>query len=260
MLNTIIRGDAVEQLKVIPAGFVDFTLFSPPYDKIRSYTDGFAFDIDGLGKELYRVHKEDSVCAVVIGDGTVDGVKSLTSHRLVMRWANLFEWNLFEHIIYKRGGRPGVWWKNRFRVDHENIFLFLKGNKPRNFYKDHLKVPSKHAGKTYSGTDRLSDGSLRNIKPKKVNDEKCRGTVWYYPTSNSECNSLKLQHPATFPDKLAWDLIMCFAQSNAVVLDPMCGSGTTLVQAKKLKCSYIGIDISRKYCDIAEERLKLIGT
>ena len=40
-----------------------------------------------------------------------------------------------------------------------------------------------------------------------------------------------------------------------MVLDPFVGSGTTLVAAYLLRRKAIGIDISRKYCEIARERL-----
>lgn len=43
---------------------------------------------------------------------------------------------------------------------------------------------------------------------------------------------------------------------SGVVLDPMCGAGSTLVKAKELDRNYIGIEISEKYAEIARERLK----
>lgn len=43
-----------------------------------------------------------------------------------------------------------------------------------------------------------------------------------------------------------------------IVLDPMCGSGSTLVAAKKLGRWYIGIDIVPEYCKMAEERVRKI--
>jgi site-specific DNA-methyltransferase (adenine-specific) len=116
-------------------------------------------------------------------------------------------------------------------------------------------VPSKHAGKIYSGTDRLTNGGFKKIEPKAVNQMKCRGTVWEYSTSNTEGNRTKLKHPATYPDRLAEDLIMCFSQPGDLVLDPMCGSGTTCVVAARAKRDYLGIEINGQYFEIAQQRI-----
>jgi site-specific DNA-methyltransferase (adenine-specific) len=68
---------------------------------------------------------------------------------------------------------------------------------------------------------------------------------------------LKLQHPATYPDKLAEDLILCFSEPHEVVLDPMCGSGTTCVMAHNNRRQYIGIEVSDEYCEIAKKRIQI---
>lgn len=41
-----------------------------------------------------------------------------------------------------------------------------------------------------------------------------------------------------------------------IVLDPFNGVGTTTLVAFKSKRKYIGIDISREYCEIAKKRIK----
>lgn len=84
---------------------------------------------------------------------------------------------------------------------------------------------------------------------------KCRGTVWRYATSNTEGNKTKLLHPATYPDKLAEDLILCFSQPGDLVLDPMMGSGTTCVMAARNSRRYLGIDISEEYREVACRRI-----
>lgn len=121
-------------------------------------------------------------------------------------------------------------------------------------------VPSRHAGKIYTGTDRLTSGGFKRIEPKAVNEKKCRGTLWEYATSNTEGNRLKLEHPATFPDKLAGDIIECFSFPGDVVLDPMCGSGTTCVMARRSGRHYIGIDVNVDYVKIARKRLQMEDT
>lgn len=254
--DQIIQGDCVETLRQMPEACVDLTVFSPPYDNIRDYQNDWGFDYAQLGKELLRVTKEGGICAVVIGDGTKDFAKSLTSFRLAVDWCDNAGWRLFETCIYHRDGNPGAWWSQRFRVDHEYIHIFLKGKRPKTFHKEPLMVPSKHAGKVYSGTDRLTDGGFKQIDPKAVNPMKCRGTVWRYSTSNTEGNRLKLQHPATYPDKLAEDVILCFSERGDVVLDPTAGSGTTCVLAARHNRHYLGIEIAEEYCAIAEERIR----
>lgn len=245
-------------MEVLPAmgnEEVDLILFSPPYDAIRTYNKDWSFNYSALGKALYRVAKDGSVCAVVIGDGTKNFAKSLTTARLTVDWCDNAGWQLFEQCIYYRDGNPGAWWNQRFRVDHEYILLFFKGKRPKYFDKSSLMVPSKHAGKIYSGTDRLTNGGFKEIVPKAVNPLKCRGTVWRYSTSNTEGNKLKLKHPATYPDQLAENIIKCFSGENDLVLDPMAGSGTTCVVAANAQRKYVGIDISEEYCEIARKRL-----
>jgi site-specific DNA-methyltransferase (adenine-specific) len=92
-------------------------------------------------------------------------------------------------------------------------------------------------------------------KPHVLGEKKCRGSIWKYNTSNTEGNKLKLNHPATYPDDLAADLIQCFSGPGDIILDPTVGSGTTAVMAQKLGRRFIGMEISPEYAAIARKRL-----
>ncbi len=253
-LDSIICGDAVEVLKTFPSSSVDIVVTSPPYDSVRDYK-GFSLDLHAVGGELHRVLKDGGVVAMVIQDQTKNFGKSLTSFRTIIDWCDSFGFKLFETVIYRKFGAEGAWWNKRFRVDHEYIPIFLKGDRPAYFDKEHLKIPSKHGGKTMTGGGtRLTNGIRIATRAITINPMKCRGTIWEYLTAG-DGSRLKHEHPATFPNKLPYDFIQCFCPPGGVVLDPFVGSGTTTVAAKNLGRSYIGIDIAPEYCAIAEKRM-----
>jgi site-specific DNA-methyltransferase (adenine-specific) len=247
-------------MRRFPDNSIDVVVTSPPYDALRNYHGKPTFDLHATGSEIYRVLKDGGIAVMVIQDQTINFGKTLTSFRTILDWCDSFGFKLFETVLYRKYGAEGAWWNKRFRVDHEYMPIFLKGERPQYFNKEPLKIPSKWGGKTLTGgATRLTNGETLKARPIKINPMKCRGTIWEYLTAG-DGTRLKHQHPATFPDKLPLDVIQCFCPPNGVVLDPFIGSGTTAVAAKKLDRSYIGIDISKGYCDIAKERISLEGS
>lgn len=68
--------------------------------------------------------------------------------------------------------------------------------------------------------------------------------------------SKKHSHPCPIPLQLAERIILTSTEVGDTVIDPFAGSGTVLVAAKKHKRNYIGFEISKEYCEIAEQRLR----
>ncbi|OIO47118.1 MAG: hypothetical protein AUJ33_02340 [Parcubacteria group bacterium CG1_02_40_25] len=257
-VNKIICGDAVNELKKFPSNSIDLVITSPPYDGIRKY-NGFVFDLHATGKEIHRILKDGGMAVMVIQDQTKNFGKSLTSFRTITDWCDSFGFKLFETVIYRKYGAEGAWWNKRFRVDHEYMPIFLKGERPQYFNKEPLKIPSKHGGKTMTGGGtRLTNGIRIATRAITINPTKCRGTIWEYLTAG-DGTRLKHQHPATFPDKLPYDFIQCFCPPDGIVLDPFVGSGTTALAAIQLERNYVGIDISDIYCELAKKRIKEEG-
>lgn len=253
--DRILLGDAVEMLRTLPDDCVDLVVTSPPYDDLRRYGGVWSVDAYELGCELIRVCKAGAIAAVVIGDASRNHAKSLSSFRWAVDWVDNVGWRLFECCVYQRHGRPGPWFRYRFRVDHEYILLFLKGDRPQRFYKRPLMIPTRHAGKAARYRFRDQDGRVRHSGAGLTASLKCRGTVWPYVASCSDRDRSKLAHPATFPDRLAEDLIKCFSVPGDLVLDPMVGSGTTAIAAKRLGRHYLGIDVAPAYVNLARDRL-----
>jgi len=257
-LNKIICGDAVEELKKIPNNSIDLVVTSPPYDEIRKY-NGFSYDLHTTGREIFRVLKHGGIAVMVIQDQTKNFGKTLTSFRTIVDWVDNIGFKLFETVIYRKYGAEGAWWNKRFRVDHEYMPIFLKGERPQYFNKEPLKIPSKHGGKTMTGGGtRLTNGVRIATRPITINPMKCRGTIWEYMTAG-DGTRLKHHHPATFPDRLPYDFIQCFCPKDGIVLDPFIGSGTTALAAIQLDRNYIGIDTSTEYCELAKKRIEEEG-
>jgi hypothetical protein len=252
----LLAGNCLTLLADLPDGGVDLTVTSPPYDDLRRYDTPTPLDTAALGRELFRVTRDGGVCAVVTQDASRRYAKSLSSFRLAVDWCDRAGWRLFECCLYHRHAAPGPWWRTRFRVDHEYVLLFLKGEKPRAFHKDLLMVPTRHAGERVSRRPHDRRGTPWGQPPPTVQPLQCRGTVWPCAPSSAERNSLKLGHPATMPDALAADLIRCFSDPGDTVLDPLMGSGTIVVMAERLGRRGLGMDASPRYVDIARRRLE----
>lgn len=253
-VNSIICQHNVSFLKTLPDECVDMVVTSPPYDNLRDY-NGYDLDLHGLGVELLRVLKDGGICVMVIQDATKDGAKTLTSFRTIVDWCDNIGFRLFECNIYNRQGTEGAWWKKRFRVDHEYMPIFIKGKRPQYFDKENIKIPSKHANKVMTGANIRTKNGRTGSRKVKINPTKCPGTVMTFGNTCGGESKLKSQHPAVFPNMLAYDMIECFCPPNGLVLDPFNGSGTTTLAAKSLERNYIGIDVSEEYNKIAIQRL-----
>ena len=105
-------------------------------------------------------------------------------------------------------------------------------------------------------TDRQKDGTLLAKRYNSPNESPLYN-VWYYSSGYMKTTKDKIayKHPAMFPEQLAQDHIISWSNKGDIVLDPMCGSGTTCKMAKKNGRKYIGIDVGIKYCELSRRRV-----
>lgn len=69
------------------------------------------------------------------------------------------------------------------------------------------------------------------------------------------CGKEKIGHPTQKSVKLMEEIIKVHTNKNDIVIDPFMGSGTTGVACLTLDRKFIGIEIEKKYYDIAKNRL-----
>lgn len=77
---------------------------------------------------------------------------------------------------------------------------------------------------------------------------------WIYCDQVKNKSPQKLDHPCQMPLELMIKVLKILP-NDSVIIDPFCGTGTTLVAAKALNRNYVGIEIDKKYFDIASKRL-----
>lgn len=132
------------------------------------------------------------------------------------------------------------------------MFVFSKG-KPNsiNMIKD---APCKSAGQVLKGARKHSDGKRDKVPDFVCGEFKKRHNVWDINVS-SNTNG----HPAVFPEQLAKDHILSWSNEGDIVLDCFMGSGTTAKMALLNNRNFIGFEVSKEYCDIANERIAKVG-
>jgi site-specific DNA-methyltransferase (adenine-specific) len=74
--------------------------------------------------------------------------------------------------------------------------------------------------------------------------------IWNIPGASTK------QHPAPFPMELATRLVRMFSFTGDTVLDPFCGTGTTMIAALRTGRNSIGVEIEPEYCRMAARYLK----
>jgi site-specific DNA-methyltransferase (adenine-specific) len=256
-MNDLICGNNIDVLKTFPDEYIDLTVTSPPYDKLRQY-NGFSFDFEGLAEQLYRVTKKGGVVVWVVGDSVENRNESGTSFKQALYFKDC-GFKLHDTMIYQKNGSsiPSPKITKTYFQSFEYMFVFSKGDiKTWNLICD---SKNKTSGSKYKSHGRTGDGeSVKYFNVGIVPEYSIRGNIWFYDNRIGVTTSDKIayKHPAIFSEKLAEDHIISWSNKGDVVLDPFVGSGTTCKMAKQLGRNYIGIDISQEYINISKERLK----
>ncbi|MGL5190902.1 MAG: DNA-methyltransferase [Cetobacterium sp.] len=244
-LNKIYCCDCLEFLSFIDSNIIDLTITSPPYDGLRKY-NGYTLDFENTIKELYRVTKDGGIVVWIVADETKNWSESCSSFRQALYFKEV-GFNLHDTMIWvKSNPMPQKNWK-RYTNVFEYMFIFSKGiPKTCNYIFEECKTK----GTKYTKNNFKNSGEgYRITKNGSVGEYKIKGNVWSYSVSQFK------GHPATFPLDLAKDHILSWSNKGDLVLDIMCGSGTSLLSAKMLDRNYIGCDISEQYVTIAKNRL-----
>lgn len=229
------QGDCLDALATIDAGTIDLAYLDPPFNtgsrksaSNATYEDRWGNIEDYLAFLRPRV---DAVHTVLKPSGSILlHCDWRACHHLRLMLDEIFGAEHFvNHLIwmYGLGGSS----PRRFARKHDDILFYARG-------VDHYFAPP-----LVPATSNRMKGQL-----KKATD------VLEIPSINNMANE-RSGYPTQKPIALLELLIGACCPADGVVLDPFCGSGTTLVAAQRLGRCGVGVDVSADAIRIARQRL-----
>jgi site-specific DNA-methyltransferase (adenine-specific) len=171
-------------------------------------------------------------------------------------------WILRNEIIWHKPNAMSQSVRDRFSVDFEKVFLFVKNRKyyfrqqfeplknPERIERPLLDPHKKYkctASYWYSTRPEVSERARLKML-KKGRNKRC---VWTIGTTSFAGN-----HFVVFPARLVETPVLAGCPPNGIVLDPFIGSGTTAEVAKKLNRNFIGIELNPEYVKLAGNRIE----
>jgi DNA modification methylase len=256
-IHRLILGDA-RDMSFVPDSSVHLVVTSPPYWKLKRYNENpqqlghiedyesFIEDLGKVWKAVYRILVPGGRLVCVVGDVCLSR-RANGRHVVVPLHADIC-------VSCRRIGfdnlNPIIWYKianANYEVNNGTKFLG-KPYEPNAIIKNDIEfiLMQRKPG----GYRKPTEAQRRQ----SMIDKKDYGT-WFRQFWNITGASTR-QHPAPFPLELAHRLVRMFSFYGDTVLDPFCGTGTTMVAALRTNRNSIGIEIDAEYCRMAAQRLR----
>jgi modification methylase len=256
-LHRLINGDA-RDLSFLEDESVHLVITSPPYWNLKRYQEnpdqlGHIQDYEAFLAELEKVWRH-CLRVLVAGGRLVCIVGDVCVARRDFGRHLVFPLHADICVICRRLGfdnlNPIVWHKianASYEVTNGSKFLG-KPYEPNAIIKNDMEfiLMQRKPGGYRKPTEAQRDAS-------RISKEEF--DRWFQQIWNITGASTK-HHPAPFPLELANRLVRMFSFTGDTVLDPFCGSGTTMVAAMRTGRNSIGVEIEPEYCRMAARYLK----
>jgi DNA modification methylase len=178
----------------------------------------------------------------------------LQAHRLAVRMIDEQGWILRNQIIWWKPNAMPSSVRDRFTVDFEKLFFFVKSRKYWfETQRERAKTPgSVHVARRGDKGSVVKDTVNRTYFDRTyiTGEMRTKRCVWQIPS-----RPFRDAHFAVFPEILVETPIKAGCPPGGIVLDPFMGSGTTAVVAERLGRNYLGIELNPEYAGMAERRI-----
>ncbi len=249
LLNQVFHQDLSEALPHLPASFVDLLILDPPYNLAKDF-NGRTFQkqsvetytrwMESWFLPLTRVLKPRA-SIYVCGDWlTSASIFHVLQGRCTIR----------NRITWEREKGRGA--KTNWKSCSEDIWFATVSdgyffNADAVMLKRRVLAPYRVEGQPKDWQSE-EGGNYRVTHPSNFWSD-ITVPFWSMPENTD--------HPTQKPEKLIAKLTLASSRPGDVVMDPFLGSGTTAVVAKKLGRQFVGIEVDRTYCLVAQKRLAM---
>ncbi len=229
----ISTGDAVEHLRALDSDSVDLVIADPPYNLGKNY--GNNHDIRGFREylqfsekwlqEAHRVLSPQGTIYVFMGFRFISYLYDILDQRLGMHFNSWITWHYTQGMGRVKGFSPR----------HDDVLMFTK-TETFTFNLDAVRVPQKYF---------RTRNNMAGANP---------GDVWTFSHVHYS-NPEREGHPTQKPEALVARMVLASSNEGDLVVDPFCGSGTSLRVCQVLNRRCIGIELNPHYVELTRKRL-----
>ena len=243
--SKVLQGDCLEYMAK-GLDNIHLTFLDPPFRQGKNYR---FFDDDQPDNKYWTWLKEVllKVYDITAEGGAIYFMQREKNAEQVLRILREAGW-IFQNLIIWKKKTSAVPSEFRFSKQHQIIAFATKGHKPRVFNKLRVDLPL------------LPDykyGRANGVYLTDVWDDIRELTSGYFAGDEAiRDNKGNRIHTQQSPVALLLRIILSSTLPGDTVLDPLAGTGTTLIVAHQLKRNSIGIEIDPDYVKIIEMRLK----
>ena len=271
---TILQGDCLESLKIIPDDSVNLIVTSPPYSERRKDVyggiapDKYSEWFMPRAEEFMRVLHPQGSFILNIWEHCEKGERHTYVYELVLAMKRA-GWKWIEEYIWRKlNPMPG---RHRLRVRDawEHLYHFAKTTDCV-LYHDAVAVKAKWKYTKDYKWHSTKNGSGLSTGPRRVRDNGSNfGTtdsafesdvVTPHNVIETTIGGGARFHPGTFPRDIPEFFIKLFTLPGDTVLDPFAGSGTTLFVAYNMDRYAIGCEIIPEYVEKIKMEKSMMST
>jgi site-specific DNA-methyltransferase (adenine-specific) len=253
-------GDS-RDLAFLPDQSVHLAITSPPYWTLKKYSNGeaqlgniqdyeeFVSQLSRVWSEVYRILVPGGRLVCVVGDVCVSR-RSFGRHVVFPLHSDIA-------VACRKIGfdnlNPIIWYKiasASYEVSGNSSFLG-KPYEPNAIIKNDIEfiLMERKPGGYRKPTEEQRNKS-RLTKPEFAE--------WFRQIWDVK-GEIKRDHPAPFPVEIAYRLVRMFSFWGDTVIDPFCGTGSTMLASAQCGRNSIGVEVDPTYCDIASRRMREEG-